>query len=76
MDSGRGRFAGVPIAGDRTATAAGMPKKLQAARLRLCVRLDNIGAIRLYEQEGYVRLGMWTKYYSDGGDALVMDKIR
>ena len=53
-----------------------MPKKLQAARLRLCVRLDNIGAIRLYEQEGYVRLGMWTKYYSDGGDALVMDKIR
>ena len=65
------------MAGDRAATAAGMrKKKLQAARLRLCVRLDNLGVIRLYEQEGYVCLGVWTKYYSDGGDALVMDKIR
>ena len=40
----------------------------------LCVRLDNDGAIRLYEQEGYLRVGTWTKYYNDGGDALVMEK--
>ena len=49
-------------------------KLLQAARLRLCVRLDNTAAIRLYEQEGYARVGIWTKYYNDGGDALVMEK--
>jgi len=49
-------------------------KRLQAARLRLCVRLDNTAAIRLYEQEGYARVGIWTKYYNDGGEALVMEK--
>jgi ribosomal protein S18 acetylase RimI-like enzyme len=51
-------------------------KKLQANRLRLCVRLDNLGAIQLYEQEGYARVGVWAKYYNDGGDALVMEKDR
>jgi len=50
-------------------------KRLNASRLRLCVRLDNAGAIRLYEQEGYQNVGTWTKYYNDGGDALVMEKI-
>ena len=49
-------------------------KRLQAARLRLCVRLDNTAAIRLYEQEDYARVGIWTKYYNDSGDALVMEK--
>jgi ribosomal protein S18 acetylase RimI-like enzyme len=49
-------------------------KRLSAPRLKLCVRLDNDGAIRLYEQEGYLRVGTWTKYYNDGGDALVMEK--
>jgi ribosomal protein S18 acetylase RimI-like enzyme len=51
-------------------------KRLQSPRLRLCVRLENTGAIRLYEQEGYLRVGTWTKYYNDGGDALVMEKLR
>ena len=50
-------------------------KRLHTDRLRLCVRLDNIGAIRLYEQEGYARVGTWAKYYNDGGDALVMEKF-
>jgi ribosomal protein S18 acetylase RimI-like enzyme len=50
-------------------------KRLNASRLRLCVRLDNAGAIRLYEQEGYQRVGTWPKYYNDDGDALVMEKI-
>ena len=49
-------------------------KRLTAKRLRLCVRLDNDSAIRLYEQEGYLRVCTWTKYYNDGGDALVMEK--
>ena len=51
-------------------------KRLNSARLRLCVRLDNTPAIRLYEQEGYLRVSTWTKYYNDGGDALVMEKIQ
>ena len=51
-------------------------KRLGAPRLRLCVRVDNTSAIQLYDQEGYARVGTWTKYYSDGGDALVMEKIR
>jgi [ribosomal protein S18]-alanine N-acetyltransferase len=51
-------------------------KRLKSARLRLCVRLDNTPAIRLYEQEGYVRVGTWAKYYNDDGDALVMEKIQ
>jgi ribosomal protein S18 acetylase RimI-like enzyme len=49
-------------------------KRLHANRLRLCVRLDNTGAIKLYEQEGYQRVGVWAKYYNDGCDALVMEK--
>jgi ribosomal protein S18 acetylase RimI-like enzyme len=49
-------------------------KLLHANRLRLCVRLDNAGAIRLYEKEGYQRVGIWAKYYNDGCDALVMEK--
>ena len=48
--------------------------RLHTERVRLCVRLENAGAIRLYEQEGYGRVGTWTKYYNDGGDALVMEK--
>jgi ribosomal-protein-alanine N-acetyltransferase len=51
-------------------------KRLNTSRLRLCVRLDNTPAIRLYEQEGYARVGTWTKYYNDGGDALVLEKIQ
>ncbi|MGD0876754.1 MAG: GNAT family N-acetyltransferase [Anaerolineales bacterium] len=51
-------------------------KRLNSARLRLCVRMENTPAIQLYEKEGYQRVGTWTKYYNDGGDALVMEKIQ
>ncbi len=49
--------------------------RLHASRMRLCVRMDNSGAIRLYENEGYDRVSTWPKYYNDGSDALVMEKI-
>jgi ribosomal protein S18 acetylase RimI-like enzyme len=49
-------------------------RRLKAEHLRLCMWLDNDGVIRLYEQEGYLRVGTWTKSYNDGGDALVMEK--
>ena len=48
--------------------------QLSTPRVRLCVRTDNVSAIRLYEQEGYQRIDMWYRYYKDKGDALVMEK--
>jgi len=51
-------------------------KWLAVSRIRLCVRMENTGAIQLYESEGYQRVDIWRQYYNDGGDALVMEKIR
>ena len=50
--------------------------KLMTPRVRLCVRTDNVSAIRLYEQTGYQRVDMWYNYYKDRADAMVMEKIR
>ena len=50
--------------------------KLTTPRVRLCVRTDNGGAIRLYEETGYQHVDVWHKYYKDQSDALVMEKIR
>lgn len=50
--------------------------RLPQRRLRLCVRVSNVAAIRLYEKAGYYPLETWQKYYRDGGDALVMEKTR
>lgn len=44
------------------------------AVVRLCVRRSNEGAIRLYEREGYARIGEWSDYYQDGEAALVLEK--
>ncbi len=44
------------------------------SRIRLCVRLSNQVAIRLYEARGYGRVGEWASYYQDGESALVMEK--
>ena len=44
-------------------------------RVRLCVRASNEPAIRLYQGEGYQQNGLWPRYYQDGEDAVVMDKI-
>lgn len=50
--------------------------RLASARVRLCLRLDNLSALRLYETHGYQRVDMWRGYYKDGADALVMEKVR
>ena len=42
---------------------------------RLSVRISNNGAISLYEKEGYRTCDVWKDYYSDGEDALVMEKV-
>lgn len=52
----------------------------QAARRRRCtalrleVRTDNEGAIRLYERLGYARIGRYAGYYEDGADAWRYEK--
>lgn len=48
--------------------------KLGVPRSRLTVRMSNYVAISLYEQEGYVTTDVWSKYYNDGEDGLVMEK--
>jgi ribosomal protein S18 acetylase RimI-like enzyme len=42
--------------------------------LRLEVRADNPGAIRLYERLGYRRLGLLAAYYEDGTDGWRYEK--
>lgn len=51
-------------------------QRLQSHRIRLNVRYSNHAAIRLYERNGYQRIGIWEKYYQDGEHALVMEKVR
>lgn len=49
--------------------------KLGVPRSRLTVRMSNLGAIQLYEQDGYISIDVWKSYYSDGEDAKVMEKV-
>lgn len=46
----------------------------QRAYLRLEVRKDNQGAIRLYQSLGYRKLGEYQGYYQDQMDALRLEK--
>jgi len=48
--------------------------QISVSTVRLCVRVTNQAAIHLYLEEGYQRTGLWTKYYQDGENALVMEK--
>ena len=48
--------------------------QLRVSRVRLSVRASNQPALRLYSQFGYEQNGIWSGYYSDGEDALVLEK--
>jgi ribosomal-protein-alanine N-acetyltransferase len=50
-------------------------ERTKLPRMKLTVRMSNQGAITLYEQEGYRSVDIWRKYYNDGEDGLVMEKI-
>jgi len=50
--------------------------QLNFPRVRLTVRMNNTDAIRLYGTLGYRSVDVWRHYYNDGGEALVMEKIR
>jgi ribosomal protein S18 acetylase RimI-like enzyme len=43
--------------------------------VRLSVRRSNYGAQRLYTDLGYRHIDVWSRYYDDGEDALIMEKI-
>ena len=49
--------------------------QIRLPRIRLSVRASNQPALRLYSQLGYKQNGIWSHYYSDGEDALVLEKL-
>jgi ribosomal-protein-alanine N-acetyltransferase len=49
--------------------------RLGVPRVRLCVRVSNSSAIRLYEHHGYQHIATWPHYYANGEDARVMEKM-
>jgi len=42
--------------------------------IKLTVRRSNIPAIKLYEKLGYYQVDIWSKYYRNGEDGLVLEK--
>ncbi len=50
-------------------------EKSRLPRMKLTVRMSNQGAISLYEKEGYRSVDIWRRYYNDGEDGLVMEKV-
>ena len=66
----RGRGVGDRLLADAERRA----RRSGASLLRLEVRPDNSGAIRLYVQHGYAPIGTHPNYYADGADALRYQK--
>ena len=47
---------------------------MKMSRIKLSVRRSNQAAIQLYQKLGYAQVDVWTKYYHDGEDGIVMEK--
>ncbi len=50
--------------------------ELGLPRIRLTLRRSNLGALSLYRQSGYAEIDVWERYYRNGEDGLVMEKVR
>ncbi len=48
---------------------------LKAKKIFLEVKSDNLPAFNLYSSEGFKKIGIRKKYYSDGNDAILMEKL-
>jgi [ribosomal protein S18]-alanine N-acetyltransferase len=66
----RGRGLGEAL----LAVAEDIARDRACGRMRLEVRQDNAGAIRLYERQGYRRFADRPRYYEDGADAWRYEK--
>ena len=49
-------------------------KAMKMRLIKLSVRRSNQVAIQLYQKLGYAQVDVWTKYYHDGEDGIVMEK--
>jgi len=48
---------------------------LGTPRVRLTLRRSNLGARTLYDQTGYQQIDIWPRYYRNGEDGVVMEKL-
>ncbi len=50
-------------------------KSMRTQRIKLTVRRSNARAVALYEHCGYKWVNTYRRYYHDGEDGLVMEKV-
>jgi ribosomal-protein-alanine N-acetyltransferase len=50
-------------------------KRVERGNLRLEVRRSNNAAVELYRKNGFVQTGVAHGYYTDGEDAIQMEKV-
>jgi ribosomal-protein-alanine N-acetyltransferase len=50
-------------------------RALATPQVRLTLRLSNTTARRVYDAAGYVEIGRLERYYRDGEDGIVMEKL-
>jgi ribosomal-protein-alanine N-acetyltransferase len=50
-------------------------RELDTDRIRLSLRLSNQAALKLYKEHGYFEIDRWPRYYRNGEDAIVMEKV-
>jgi ribosomal protein S18 acetylase RimI-like enzyme len=51
-------------------------REVATPRVRLALRPSNLGAKQLYLKAGYVEVDHWDRYYANGEDAIIMEKLR
>ena len=49
--------------------------QMNMKKVRLTVRRANLPALSLYQKLGYSQVEVWPKYYHNGEDGLVLEKI-
>jgi ribosomal protein S18 acetylase RimI-like enzyme len=49
-------------------------KQMGMPLVKLTVRRNNLAAICLYEKMGYQQMDIWSRYYRNGEDGLVLEK--
>jgi ribosomal-protein-alanine N-acetyltransferase len=54
---------------------AACERALGTPRVRLTLRPSNLAALRLYQAAGYLEIGTLKRYYMDGEDGIIMEKV-